>query len=183
MMTLSSMLWRRVDTPGHDACRLERGDSGFRLRGTTIFRHENGPARLSYSVECDARWHTLSGSVEGFLGDRSLEHAFVREGGIWVLDGNPVSGLNHLFDLDFSFTPATNIQQLRRVKIAQGEAVHLPVAWFDVESGALMELPQTYERRGPRTFWYQAPSAGYEGMLELGSNGFVRRYPNLWEAE
>ncbi len=24
---------------------------------------------------------------------------------------------------------------------------------------------------------------GYEGLLELASNGFIRRYPGLWEAE
>ncbi|MDQ6869318.1 MAG: hypothetical protein M3178_13370 [Pseudomonadota bacterium] len=37
--------------------------------------------------------------------------------------------------------------------------------------------------RRPATFWYEAPSVGYEGLLELAPDGFIRRYPNLWEAE
>jgi uncharacterized protein len=74
------------------------------------------------------------------------------------------------------------MQQLRRVAIAENETVRLPVAWFDVDAGTLTELPQIYERRGPAAFWYQAPSFGYEGLLELAPNGFIKSYPNLWEA-
>ena len=44
----------------------------------------------------------------------------------------------------------------------------------------MTELPQTYQRRGPNAFWYRAPSVGYEGLLELAPNGFIRNYPNLW---
>jgi hypothetical protein len=88
-----------------------------------------------------------------------------------------------LIDLDFGFTPATNLQQLRRVSMRMNEPTLLPVAWFDVDAATLTELPQVYERRGDKAFWYSAPSVGYEGMLELSPNGFVRHYPNLWEVE
>jgi len=63
------------------------------------------------------------------------------------------------------------------------ETVELPVAWLDIETGRLTELPQIYERRSETTFWYQAPSVEYRGLLELAPNGFIRRYPGLWEAE
>jgi uncharacterized protein len=91
--------------------------------------------------------------------------------------------LNHLFDLDLAFTPATNILQMRRVSIVQSEIVALPVAWLDVDAGTLTELPQTYERRSDDACWYQAPSVGYEGLLKRAPNGFILSYPNLWEAE
>jgi hypothetical protein len=67
-------------------------------------------------------------------------------------------GLDHLHDLDLSFTPATNLQQLQRVTIANDEAIQLPVAWLDVDAGTLTELPQIYVRRDEATFWYQAPT-------------------------
>jgi hypothetical protein len=178
-----SMLWRRIDIPGHDACRLEQKGDGWSLEGAAVFLHGDGPAHLFYAVQCDAAWRTMSGRVQGFIGARAIDFIVVRDGAGWTLNGVSVAGAKHLLDLDLGFTPATNLQQLRRVSIAEGETVQLPVAWLDVDAGTLTELPQIYERRGRDAFWYQAPSVGYEGLLELAPNGFVRSYPGLWEAE
>jgi hypothetical protein len=183
MTILGSILWRRIDTPGHDACRLEQRGAGWSLEGAAIFRHEAGPANIAYSVQCDDRWRTISGRVWGALGRRAIDYRVARREAIWTLNDVCIPGLEHLFDLDLGFTPATNLLQLNRVPVGQGEVFQLPVAWLDVDSGTLTELPQTYQRRGATTVWYQAPSVGYEGLLELAPDGFVRSYPNLWEAE
>jgi hypothetical protein len=183
MTVVASAFWRRLDTPGHEACRLERNITGWRLEGTTVFRHETGPASIVYSVDCGVGWETLSGQVSGRLGERRIDYAITRRDRVWMMNDSPIPGLEHLVDLDLNFTPATNLLQLRRVPIGQGEAVHLPVAWFDVDAGTLTELPQRYERRGELAFWYEAPSVGYKGLLELAPNGFIQHYPDLWEAE
>lgn len=183
MTIAATALWRRLDLPGHDACRLERREDGWRIEGTAVFRHREGPAAITYRVDCDADWKTLVGNIRGFLGRRRIEYAIVRQTGSWTLNGTLVRGLDHLVDLDFGFTPATNLQQLRRDPIAQNEAAEISVAWLDVESGELTELVQRYERRSASTFWYEAPSVGYEGLLKLAPDGFIRHYPALWEAE
>ena len=123
------------------------------------------------------------GKCAGSSANERSRLVIARRGSAWTLNGAVVAGLDHLPDLDLSFTPATNLQQLRRVPIAASESVPLPVAWFDADAGTLTELLQTYERRGPNAFWYRAPSVGYEGLLELAPNGFIRNYPNLWIAE
>jgi hypothetical protein len=52
-----------------------------------------------------------------------------------------------------------------------------------LETGALTELRQIYERRDAHRLSYRAPDVDYEGLLELAPSGFIRRYPGLWEAE
>ena len=99
---------------------------------------------------------------------------------MWIVNGSAVPGLDRFVDLDLGFTPATNLQQLRRGPIAENESAQVPVAWLDIETGMLVELSQSYERRSTTTFWYEAPSR-YKGLLELAPNGFIRRYPGLWE--
>jgi hypothetical protein len=183
MTIITSMLWRRIDTPGHEICILEQESTGWRLHGTTVFRHKAGPAKIEYSVRCNVHWETLSGKVRGILGNRCIDYAITRQGKEWQLNGRTVPGLEHLVDLDLNFTPATNFQQLRRVRLRQNETVELPVVWLDADVGTLTELSQIYERRSEMAFWYEAPSVGYKGLLELAANGFIRRYPDLWEAE
>ena len=176
-------IWRRLDTPGHDAALLTPSETGWSLRGTAVFKHQAGPACVNYSVDVDASWRTKRGELRGFLADRKLNHVMIREPDGWYLDGALIDGLEHLRDLDYGFTPATNLLQLRRVAIVPGQAVDLPVAWFDIDATTLTELPQRYERRGEATYWYAAPTVPYEGLLELSSNGFASTYPQLWKME
>jgi uncharacterized protein len=184
-MEASSILWRRIDSPGHDGCRLERHARGWRLAGTAVFLHDAQPAQLAYEVTCHPDWRAREGRVHGWVGTRALQfHVVARTpDGAWTFNGAPVPGFDECADVDFGFTPATNLAQLRRVNLAIGQAADVPVAWLDVTSGQLEVLRQRYERRSEWTYWYEAPRFGYAALLEVTPAGFVRRYPGLWEAE
>lgn len=182
-MDACSALWRRLDTPGHDTAFLMQTDNGWSLRGTAVFKHAEGSACVTYSVDLDPCWSTRSGMISGFIGTRKIEHRIRRESIGWYLDDRLIDGLTHLVDLDYGFTPATNLQQLRRLALEIGQAADLDIVWFDIDACTLTELPQHYERRSETTYWYTAPSVPYEGLLEISPSGFVRRYPGLWRME
>jgi hypothetical protein len=186
METLSA-LWRRLDVPGHDACRFEQHATGCQIAGTAIFEHQGVPAHLEYEVVCDATWHTRGGTVRGFVGTQLVQLAVERTpAGEWLLDGRTVPGLEDCVHLDFGFTPATNFAQLRQVALQVQQSVAFSVAWLDVPDGtelALLALPQHYERRSATSYWYESPTVGYAELLELTDKGIIVRYPGLWELE
>jgi hypothetical protein len=179
-----SVLWRRVDTPGHDACRLERTEGGWRVTGMAVFRHERGAAQLHYEATCDGAWHSQEGRVHGALDMQPVDFTVSRTAeGLWMLNGKAVPGLSECVDLDFDFTPATNLFQIRRLALTRGQAADAPAAWLDVSSGTLAALPQRYERIADATYRYEAPVLNYEADLQIAETGFVGRYPRLWELE
>ena len=182
-MTSVAALWRRLDAPGHDVCRLEEGRIGWRLDGTAVFRHDDAPARLDYRVHSDRTWRTRAAHVQGWVGSRAVEIIVVREDGRWLLNDAPVPGLDDCVDVDFGFTPATNLLQLRRIALAVGAAADVPVAWLDVPAGTLLRLQQRYHRLSDDRYEYDAPRFAYHAELEVNAAGFVRRYPRLWELE
>lgn len=183
-MQPDSILWRRLDTPGHDVCRLvDRGDV-WRIEGASVFRHETGLAALVYEVECDREWRTREGVVSGWVASRGVDIRVTRNpAGVWTLNGQVVPGLQECVDLDLGFTPATNLTQLRRIALPVGHAVDVPVAWLDAPFGSMEVLTQRYERRAPSTYWYEAPRFDYAALLQVSTSGFVQLYPGLWEAE
>jgi hypothetical protein len=175
-------MWRRLDVPGHDAARLAPGGAGWLLEGCAVFAHEEGPACLRYAVELAPDWTAMGGTVRGFVGGRGVGHEMRRDDGEWVLDGARVPGLDGLVDLDFGFTPATNLPQVRRLDLGVGQTAELRVAWFDPGAG-LSPLAQRYKRVDARGFRYASPRHAYEASLRLAQNGFVESYPGLWEME
>jgi hypothetical protein len=180
----ASILWRRLDAPGHDCCLLAPAPGGWSLYGTAVYHQDGVPARLTYHIASSLAWRTQHGRIRGWLGVRLVEFSIARmAGGVWTLNGAVVPGLQSCVDLDLGFTPATNLLQLRRIALQEGQGAEVPVAWLDVMAGTLEVLEQRYERRGESTYWYEAPGPGYSGMLEVTPDGFIRRYPGLWESE
>jgi hypothetical protein len=183
-MPAASFLWRRLDRPGHDACRLEQRDEGWRLEGTAVFAENGSPARLTYEIACDPQWRTERGRVQGWLGPEPVAFDIAHTGrGAWTLNGNVVPGLDGCADLDLGFTPATNLLQLRRLALAPGQAADVAVAWLDVAGGTLEVLFQRYERRSTATYFYAAPRFDYSAVLIVDATGFIHRYPGLWEVD
>ena len=181
---MESILWRRLDAPGHDACRLEPTGNGWRLEGAAAFSDPAGPACLLYEADCDRHWRTREGRATGWVAARRIDLRVQRTAaGDWTLNGSVIHGLEECVDLDFGFTPATNLFQLRRLALAERQASACAVAWLDIDDGGLSVLQQRYERRDADTYWYEAPRFGYAAALHVDATGFVRRYPRLWEAE
>jgi uncharacterized protein len=172
--------WMRLDRPGRDAALLQPSDRGWLLRGAAAFEHDGGSVAAAYQVEVDPGWETKRGVISGFFGNQTVQHEIRRDDAGWRLNGVRVEGLEHLVDLDYGFTPATNVLQLSRITLKLGQSAEVPVVWFDLDSASLTELPQRYERRSEASYWYEAPTVPYQGLLEIAPNGFVRSYPDLW---
>ena len=171
--------WRRLDIPGTDTCYLVKDAAGWHLHGDASF----GDTRLRYELTCDSGWRSLHGHVLGTIGRRSIVSRLVREpNGAWSMNGQLVAGTEGLVDLDYAFTPATNLPQLKRVNLAIGGAADVPAAWLDLDTGLLTRLEQRYERRSETEYWYESPTTGYSGMLVIGADGFATTYPGLWQA-
>ena len=179
-----SILWKRLDGPGHDACHLAWTGDGWVLEGVGAGREEGKLASLTYRINCNQKWQTRRGRITGWVDGRRVDHRIRRtRAGVWTLDDQIIPGLDGCIDLDLGFTPATNLLQLRRIALAVGDAAQVPVAWLDVVGGTLERLEQRYERRTELTWWYESPRFDYAELLEVGPEGFVRRYPRLWESE
>jgi hypothetical protein len=183
-VTTSSALWRRLDVPGRDTCRLTVHARGWRLEGTAEFLQDGAPAHLTYLLAGGRTLRTRCGTVKGFVGQTAVDVVVERTtAGVWTFNGTAVAGLEDCQHLDYSFTPATNFPHIRQLDLAEGESADVPVAWLELPCSALQRLPQRYTRRGERTYWYEAPTVGYAAELVIAPDGFVRVYPALWERE
>lgn len=176
-------LWKTLYTPGHDlACLIEEGGVR-RLEGTAVYAREGVPTCLRYALELARDWSTLAASVNGLIGTKQIRIEIERDARGWLRNGALQPGVEDLADIDFGFTPATNLPQLRRMALAIGETKRITVAWMDVDSPGLEPLPQMYTRIAEDGYAYDSPQGGYHATLQIAPNGFVSTYPTLWQME
>ena len=180
----ASILWRRLDQAGHDACRLTHERERWRLEGVAAFCERGAVVQLAYRVTCDALWRTLDAHIHGSLGSTPLDIGIRRSAsGVWIMNGEALPGLHDCLDVDLGFSPSTNALQIRRVSLEIGQRAEVPVAWVDVAERRLSRLEQRYERRSEDTYWYEAPRFGYADTIVVNPVGFPTLYPGLWEAD
>jgi hypothetical protein len=180
-----AILWRRIDSPGHDACGLWVGDDGWRLAGTAAFSLEGTPYHLRYEVYCDRSWHTLGASVTGWCGRTAVKLVLESVPGKgWILNGKEQGEeVTGLVDVDLGFTPATNLIQLRRLSLGVGHEAEAPVAYLHFPKLRLGRLAHRYRRMAFNEYYYEAPIFSYAAILNVSDQGFVTEYPGLWTLE
>jgi hypothetical protein len=101
----------------------------------------------------------------------------------WTLNGQPCPAVQGCEDIDLSFSPATNLLPIRRAQLAVGSRAPVRAAWLRFPGLTLEVLDQTYERVSDSLYRYESRGGSFVAMLETNANGFVTRYPGLWELE
>lgn len=166
---MTSILWRRLDRPGHEAARV----FDRKLSGTAVFLHDGEPCVLSYEVVCDDAWRTRSAIVRGFVGEREIDVRIDVDGERWLLNGEDVEAVRGCVDVDFNFSPSTNLLPIRR-----GCEGNVRAAWLRFPSFALEPLEQSYERIGERLYRY-ASATGFTADIEVDDDGLPVHYPGF----
>ena len=177
-----SILWRRLDRPGHEFARLLSQGAEWHLTGTAVFAHEQQPCRLDYVVVCDAGWLTLSGRVAGWVGDTKIEiEVAVDSARRWRLNGAVCPGVDACIDLDLNFSPSTNLLPIRRLGLEVGQEATVRAAWLRFPSFALEPLEQRYRRTAPATYRYESAGGRFVAELQVNAAGLVTLYPGVWQ--
>lgn len=180
-----SILWRRLDSPGHDCCGLWVFEDSRYLQGTAVFDSEGRPCKLEYRIDCDLSWRTRSVSITGWTGKSPVSiEISARPGGIWVMNGDYQSDeVTGLVDVDLGFTPATNLVQICRMSLEIGQEAEVPVVYLNFPSFTLGRLQQFYRRTAADKYHYRSPAFNYSAVLKVNETGFVTDYPGLWKKE
>jgi uncharacterized protein len=180
----TSILWRRLDRPGHEACRVVAGEGSWRLLGTAVFASDGQACRLDYSIVCDRAWRTRSAAVAGWVGDDDIAVEIrVDPNQRWCLNGAECSEVAGCIDVDLNFSPSTNLLPIRRLDLAVGQTAEVRAAWLRFPSFRLEPLVQSYRRLDPQRYRYESAGGRFVAELEVNGTGLVTSYGEIWRAE
>lgn len=178
----TSILWRRLDQPGHEFARLAPCDGGWLLSGAAVLAEAGEPCRLDYRIRCDAQWRTLEVGIEGVVGTREVAlRVTVDEAQRWFVDGVECAALAGCQDVDLGFSPSTNLLPIRRLALAVGEQASVRAAWLRFPQLVFEPLEQVYRRVEARRYGYESGGGSFRAELDVDDEGFVVRYPDFWE--
>jgi uncharacterized protein len=99
----------------------------------------------------------------------------------WSVNGIPTPGVSGCVDVDLSFTPATNMLPIRRLRPPIGSAAALDAAWLEFPSFALQRLDQVYRRTGDERYRFESGGGSFTADLVVNHVGWVVEYPAQWQ--
>lgn len=184
MANEQTIIWRRLDIPGHEYARITTKNFQNIIEGTAILTYEKQFCKLDYKIICDSDWQTLSANVSGFVGEKTVEiEISVDEEKRWTMNGAEISGVEKCTDIDLNFSPFTNTLPIRRLNLPVGEKAKVRAAWLRFPSFALEPLEQIYERTGENKYHYESNGGKFVTDITTDDSGLVIKYPDLWQIE
>ena len=179
-----SILWRRLDHPGHESALLFSNDSSWHLQGTAVFLYNKLACRLDYEIVCDSQWHTRSAQVAGWVGNRLIENNLVVDPNQhWLLNDEDSPQVAGCVDLDLNFSPSTNLLPIRRLGLSVGEEQEVRAAWLRFPGFELEPLTQLYRCLDKNIYRFESAGGKFVRELYVNDEGFVTKYPDFWEVE
>lgn len=183
MIVDPSILWRRLDRPGHEYARLSH-DGSWRLSGVALFEHEGVPCNLSYVVTCDECWLTTAARVSGWVGPRAVDVEIAADAErVWRLNGEIRPAVAGCLDVDLNFSPSTNLLPIRRLSLDVGQRSEVRAAWLRFPSFELEPLVQSYTRRAESLYVYESGGGSFVAELQVNEAGLPATYGNFWVAD
>ena len=180
----ASILWRRLDHPGHEYARVNRGESSWLLSGSALFEHEGLPCRLDYVVTCDLSWSTTQARVAGWIGKKEIEVSIRADSSrSWEINGVSCPELRGCTDVDLNFSPSTNLLPIRRLSLAVGQRSEVHAAWLRFPDFTLQRLEQIYTRLAKQTYRYESAGATFVAEIQVNDAGLPVSYGNIWRSE
>lgn len=175
-----TILWKKIDGPGHECARLSFEGSGWQLCGASVFGFEGVACRLDYIIDINCAWLTKRAKVSGWVGNRIVGIDLEVDDGEWIMNGKRCLEVRSCKDIDLNFSPSTNLLPIRRLNLRVGENANVAAAWLRFPTMTLESLPQSYHRLDEGTYRYHT-EAGFKADIKVCESGFATSYPGLWE--
>lgn len=183
-MRTQTVIWKRHDIAGHEACRVLQVDLGWQVAGAAVMAYDGQACRLDYLIECDSHWLTRSAVVTGWVGDQTITTTVTRDGtGQWQLNGRAVEDVEECTDIDLNFSPSTNLLPIRRLNLEVGATAAVRAAWLRFPSFALEPLEQSYTRLDQQLYRYESAGGRFVADVSVDEAGLVIDYGNIWSRE
>ncbi|HJQ12676.1 MAG TPA: putative glycolipid-binding domain-containing protein [Gemmatimonadaceae bacterium] len=180
---IHSIVWRRIDKPGHEYCLLREAENGYRMSGVAILTNDKAPHCVEYEVQVDGLWRTLRSRISEHGGSDRIDFDIRCVENIWTINGVEVPAVAGCGDIDFGFSPATNFLAIRRLGLQPGQSAPVRSAWVRFPEFTLEPLEQKYTRIDAKTYRYESDGGRFSRDIKVSDDGFVLEYPGLWVAE
>ena len=179
-----TILWRRLDLPGHEITTIVPGAEGWRLSGVAILVESGRPCRIEYDIACDARWVTRHCAIRGHIGSQPVALDVQRSAAaVWSIGGIELPALQGCDDVDLGFSPATNLLPIRRLALPVGAQSIVRAAWIRFPELSAELLVQSYSHVSADRYLYESAGGAFRRELHVDAFGCAIDYPGLWRAE
>ena len=177
-----TVMWQSLDGPGSEWCALSREGEGWMVEGTVVVALDERPLKVGYEIRCDGAWWTRRVDVE--VADGPAVRAMRLEADDerrWWRDGEEISAVRGLHDIDLGVTPATNTLPIRRLMPGIGEAPGVTAVWVRFPELEIEPLPQRYVRLGQNLYRYESNGGAFTADITVDNLGLIVRYERFWE--
>jgi hypothetical protein len=178
-----SIVWEglRYDTEEH--CAVNYLDTGIIVRAEIEGWAETHPVYADYVIKMDLQWNVLQLDINFHVNDVQHNYCLNRDAdNNWTdKDDVPQPHLAGCRYIDISLTPFTNTLPVNGLDFSDGKPKEIELVYIDILSNEIKKTAQRYTKLNSHAYRYENMGSTFTADIEVDSDGFVTRYPSIFE--
>jgi uncharacterized protein len=180
---LRTLLWNERSEPSFEYFSLSEREEGYLLSGSVVMSLDRRPVSIRYQIVANYDWYTQHVDIVMKMGreERQLQ-LHVDADQRWWQGNEEIVACRGAFDVDLSFSPATNTLAMRRFALEVGESKMTTTAWVQLPDLKVEPFPQQYSRLSRDEYLFTSLKDDFKAKLIVDDLGLVMDYEDLWVA-
>jgi hypothetical protein len=172
--------WQDWSGRGWEHAESRSTAEGFAVESVLSAEDAGMPYALRYRLVCDSEWRVREAEVRR-VGARASLLLHSDGQGRWSDGaGRALRELNGCQDVDISATPLTNTLPINRLRLREGQAAVVRVAYIRCPELTVSSAEQSYMRLAPNRYRFESDGGRFRCDIEVDEAGFVTIYPGLF---
>jgi hypothetical protein len=173
--------WQSWDGDSLEHLVLRLGADGATAESALLGTSEGNAFAARYHIACDRDWRVRTASIHVTGVEPALVLASDGDGRWHDGAGAQVAALDGAIDIDITATPFTNTLPIRRLRLSQGGAAEIAVAYVSLPGlGVTLERQRYTRLDNGRHYRFESLDGGFTRDIEVDADGLVVSYPGLF---
>ena len=176
-----TIVWKGICLDTMESCTVTRENKKITVNGVIAGLENSQPVNVCYQIKLDEAYEIESLQLTSYQGE-VFEVRMVRENKKWF-DGNGkhLEQFDDCNDIDIALTPFTNTIPINRLHLNSGESCKIDVIYIDPVKKSVSRNHQGYTHIESNKYRYENLDSGFVSNLVVDGDGFVIKYPGIWE--
>ena len=176
-----NILWFGIEYFSLENCLVESTPDGLIINSIIVGLYKDEIYRVKYDLLLDENWKTESCLIDARIGNKLKRIDLLKEGNVWLLNGEPQPEFNNCIDVDIPLTPLTNSLPINRLNLSVGQETIIDIVYIDLLEDIIKPVKQKYRRLSVEMFKYENIPNDFEAEIKVDAAGFVVDYPQLFK--
>ncbi|REC72029.1 hypothetical protein DRF60_20405 [Chryseobacterium elymi] len=175
------ILWKGLANQSLEYFKIEKKDGSLTVNSKIIGIQEDIVFAVTYHLLINDSWFINEFTIITEINSTITSYTGKKRNNTWEINNMLEPEFTNVNYIDISLSPFTNSLPINNLMFKEHRPRNIDVIYIDILRGHIKRVKQRYTKLDTFSFSYENIDSDFKAILTVDNNGFVEKYPGLFE--